>query len=47
MDLGVGEMRYISCGKHPLLVIRSQVSNPGPMGPLVFVKLLTIFILID
>ena len=35
MDLGVGEMGFIFCGKHPLLVTRTQVSDPGPMGPLV------------
>ena len=35
MDLGVGEMRFIFCGKHPLLVIRTQVSDPGPMRSLV------------
>ena len=33
MDLSVGEMGFIFCGKHPLLVTRTQVSDPGPMGP--------------
>ena len=36
MDLGVGEMGFIVCGEHPLLVTRTRVSNPGPLGPLVF-----------
>ena len=36
MDLGVGEMGLTFCGKHPLLMTRTQVSNPGPMGPLVY-----------
>ena len=35
MDLGVGEMGFIFCGYHPLLVTRIQVNDPGPMGPLV------------
>ena len=35
--LGVGEMGFIFCGKHPLLLIRIQVRNPGPNVPLVFV----------
>ena len=30
MDLGVGEMEFIFCCKHPLLMTRIQVSNPGP-----------------
>ena len=34
MDFGAGEMGFIFCGKHPLLM-RTQVSNPGPLGPLV------------
>ena len=29
-------MAFTFCGKHPLLLIRIQVSDPGPMGPLVF-----------
>ena len=29
------EMGFIFCGQHPLLVTRSQMSDPGPMGPLV------------
>ena len=37
MDLGVGEMGFIFCGKHPLLVTRTQVSDPEPMGHLVCV----------
>ena len=28
-------MGFIFCGKHLLLVTRTQVSDPGPMGPLV------------
>ena len=36
MDLGVGEMGFIFCGKHRLLVTRTQVGDPGPMGPRVF-----------
>ena len=28
-------MGFIFCGKHPLLVIRIQVSDPGPMDRLV------------
>ena len=28
-------MGIIFCSKHPLLLTRIQVSNPGPMGPLV------------
>ena len=38
MDLGVGEIEFIFCGKHPLLVTRksTQVRNPEHMGPLVF-----------
>ena len=28
-------MGIIFCGKHPLLLTSIQVSNPGPMGPLV------------
>ena len=35
MDLGVGEMGFIYCGKHPLLVTRTLVRDPGPMDPLV------------
>ena len=33
MDLGVGEMGFIFCGKHCLLVTRNQRSDPGPMVP--------------
>ena len=36
MELGVVEMRLIFCGKHPLLVTRTQVSDPGTMGHLVY-----------
>ena len=36
MDLGVGEMRFIFCGKNTLLVTRNQVSDPRSMDPLVF-----------
>ena len=28
-------MGYIFCGKHPLLLPRIQLSDPGPMDPLV------------
>ena len=35
MDLGVAEMGFLFCGKHPLLMTRTQVSDPGPMGPLI------------
>ena len=35
MVFGVGEMGFIFCGKQPLLVTRTQVTNPGAMGPLV------------
>ena len=35
MDLGVGEMGFIFCGKHPRFVTRTQVRDPGPMGHLV------------
>ena len=35
MDLGVGEMGFILCGKHPLLMSRIQVSDTGPKDPLV------------
>ena len=38
MDLGAGEMAFTFCGKHPLLVTRTRVSDPGPMGPLVVKK---------
>ena len=34
MDLGVAEMGFIFCGKHPLLMKMTGVSDPGPMGPL-------------
>ena len=37
MDLGVGEMGFIFCGKHPLLITRIQVSDPGPKGLLFIV----------
>ena len=33
MDLGVGEMGFIFCGKHHLLVTRTQVSDSGHMDP--------------
>ena len=36
MDFGVEEMGFVFCGKHPVLVTRTQVSDPGPIGPLVF-----------
>ena len=35
--LDVGKMGFIFCGKIPLLVIRTQVSDPGLMDPLVSV----------
>ena len=46
MELGVVEMRLIFCGKHPLLVTRTQVSDPGTMGHLVYL-LNCVFLLID
>ena len=33
MDLGVAEMGFIFLGKHPFLITRTEVSDPGPMGP--------------
>ena len=36
MDLCVGEMGFIFCGKHPILMTTIHVSDPGPMGLLVF-----------
>ena len=30
MDLGVVEMGFIFCGKHPLLVTRTQMRDQGP-----------------
>ena len=41
MDLGVGEMGFIFYGEHPVLVTRTRVSDPGPMGPLVCYIFLT------
>ena len=38
MDLGVGKMKFIFCGKYPLPVTRIQVSDPGYKSPLVFEK---------
>ena len=38
MDIGVGEMAFIFCGKHPPLVTRIQVSDPGPRA-LLFKKI--------
>ena len=35
MDIGVEEMGFIFHGKHPLLMTRIQVRDPGPKGPLV------------
>ena len=35
MDLGVGEMGFIFCGKRPFLLTRAQVSNQWPLGPLI------------
>ena len=37
MDLGVWKMGFKFCGKIPLLVTRTQVSDPWPMDPLVSV----------
>ena len=34
MDLGVGEMGFVFCGKHPFLMTGTQVGNPGPMDRL-------------
>ena len=31
--LSVGEMGFIFCGKHPLLMTRIRVSDPEPQGP--------------
>ena len=36
MDLGVEEMGSVICGKHPSLVTRTHVSDPGHMGSLDF-----------
>ena len=33
VDLGVGEMGFIFYGTYSLLVTRTEVSDPGPMGP--------------
>ena len=33
--LSVGEMGFLFCGKHPLFMTRTQVSDPGHKGPLV------------
>ena len=33
MDLHVGDMGFIFCGKHPLLITRIQVIDLGPKGP--------------
>ena len=33
MDLSVGEMEFKFCGKHHLLMARSQVKDPMPNGP--------------
>ena len=46
MDLGVGEMGFIFCGKHPHLVTRTWVSDPGPMGPLVSCFLFCLIVII-
>ena len=37
-DTQDGEMGFIFCGKHPLLVTKTEVtvSDPGPRGPLIF-----------
>ena len=32
-------IRFIFCGKHHLLLTRIQVSDPGPMYPLVFIEI--------
>ena len=34
MDLDVGKMGFILYGEHPLLVTRTRVRDPGPMGQL-------------
>ena len=34
MDLGVGEMEFVFCGKHPFLMTGTQVGYPGPMDGL-------------
>ena len=38
MDFRVKEMGFIFCGKHPLLMTRTQVNEPGPMGTLVILS---------
>ena len=38
MDLYVGKMEFIFCGKRTLLVTRTHVSDPGSMGPHVSVN---------
>ena len=35
MDLGVGEIVFLFCGKQPLFMTRTHVSDPGHKGPLV------------
>ena len=35
MNLGVEEMGFIFCGKHPLLMTRTQVRDPRHMDPIV------------
>ena len=35
MDLGVGKMGFLICGKHLLFMTRTQVSDPGHKVPLV------------
>ena len=47
MDLGVGEMGFIFCGKHPFLMTRIQASDPGLNSPLVYFNLPTENVLIS
>ena len=35
MDLSAGEMGFIFCGKHPLLMTRTLVSDPVSYGLIV------------
>ena len=34
------DLSLIFCGEHPLNLAMIQVSDPGPIGPLVFLKML-------
>ena len=41
MDLSYGETGFIFCAKHPLLVTRVQVSDPGSLFYVVFLGALS------